>query len=609
MRCSCRSLPRVASLIVLFAALASQAIRAQEEVYPPADFAKLDTFESLNLEEADKLFAKGDFKGAYAGYKAHSLEFTQSAALPYVILRMGRCLHKLDKRNAAIQAYQEVLDYFPDDVVYAAAALYSIGECHSQNGEEAKQTAAWAKLVKDDAYVTQPRSGWALTFLAQRMAALGKFEEATEYQWRTAVAFLKSNPQAAQQARVAVIGHYAVRNPNHDKLKEFYTAASGFDGRGDNVADPENDARYWATALSTALQAPTDDKEKVCRYWVAKVGDKFPDDDGMRKLACDMQLTVDKDAAAWLARMQKQFARKPATLDRVLGWCGWLVGDPKVMTAFYEKHGQPLTAGLSDLGQKMGAIDQLRRLGLVEQAVAVFHSVRLDGLDHAQKMATMHGLHSFHLGEPAQAVLRSVRLDGLDDAQIVAVGNFAAIYEPEEAVLRYYARLKDPLTAAKARFDYYNARTDRNPPFMEKALAEVAVLEKSTQHAGPDLTWTKASLLQRLGRYEEAIKAYREANRQPDSTWQIADCLVAMKQFPQAVSTVKELEAVGGAVASAAALRAADIHRTAGDKGAEVKQLRSVLKRYPKSGESSQAHNRLEAYGVPLVGGESEAEE
>jgi hypothetical protein len=40
-----------------------------------------------------------------------------------------------------------------------------------------------------------------------------------------------------------------------------------------------------------------------------------------------------------------------------------------------------------------------------------------------------------------------------------------------------------------------------------------------------------------------------------------------------------------------------------------VKQLRAVLKRYPKSGESSQAHNRLEAYGVPLVGGESEAEE
>ena len=42
---------------------------------------------------------------------------------------------------------------------------------------------------------------------------------------------------------------------------------------------------------------------------------------------------------------------------------------------------------------------------------------------------------------------------------------------------------------------------------------------------------------------------------------------------------------------------------------AKFAQLRSVLKRYPKSGESSSAHNRLEAYGVALVGGEAEAEE
>lgn len=552
------------------------AVSADEISFPGEAFAKLDTFEALNLEEADKLFAKQDYKGAYAGYKAHSLEFTKSAALPYVLLKMGRCLHKLDKRNAAIQAYQEVLDYFPDDVIYAAAALYLIGECHGQNGEEAKQTAAWAKLVKDDAYVTQPRSGTALTFLAQRMAALDKFEEATDYQWRTAVAFLTSNPQAAQQARAAVIAHYAARNPDHDKLREFYTAASGFDGRGVNVADPENDARYWTTTLSAALQAPPSEREKICRYWVAKLGDKLADDDGVRKLACDLQRAADNDAAAWLAGMEKQFARKPATIDRVLQWCEWLRGDPKVAAAFYEQHGQPLIAGLTDHGKKLAAMDRLRHLGLGEQAVAL---------------------------------LRSIRLDGLDDAQIVGLGNFAARSEPEETVLRYYARVKDPLTAAKARFDYYNGRSHRNPPFMEKALAEVAVLEKSPQHAGQNLTWAKAWLLQQLGRHEEAITVYREANRQPDSTWHIADCLVAMKQFPQAVSTVKELEAVGGAVASAAALKAADIFRSAGDKGAEVKQLRAVLKRYPKSGESSKAHNRLEAYGVPLVGGEAEAEE
>jgi hypothetical protein len=52
----------------------------QEILYPGEDFAKLDTFEGLNLEDADKLFIKKDFKGAYAAYKAYSFEFAKSPA-------------------------------------------------------------------------------------------------------------------------------------------------------------------------------------------------------------------------------------------------------------------------------------------------------------------------------------------------------------------------------------------------------------------------------------------------------------------------------------------------------------------------------------------------
>lgn len=550
---------------------------AQSEVtFPAADFAKLDTFESLNLEDADKLFAKGDFKGAYAAYKAHSTEFTKSAALPYVLLRVGRCLHKLEKRNAAIQAYQEVIDYFPDDVAYAAAALYSIGECHGQNGEEAKQTAAWAKLAKDDDYVNQPLSGTALTFLAARMAALGKFEEATEYQWRTAIAFLKSNPQAAAQGRDAVIYHYVVRNPNHEKLTEFYVAVGGFEGRGHKITDPEKDERYWTTALNVANKATGDARQKTCSYWASKFGDRFPENDGLRKLASDVQLGADGSSEAWVARMEKQFARAPATLDRVLTWCEWYRGNPAAANAFFAKHGRPLAAGIPDIGKRVNLVERLHRLGLADEAMTV---------------------------------LRSTKLDGLADKDLVALAGAAALLEPEEGVIRYYARIKDPLVAAKGRFDYYNARSHRNPPFMEKALAEVPTLDKSTQYAGADLAWAKANLLRGLGRHEEAIKVYRQVNRQPDSTWAIADCLAALKMYPEAVKTVIELEAVGGAVAPQAALKAADIYRAAGEKGSEVKQLRIVLKRYPKSGQSSEAHNRLESYGVPLVGGESEAED
>ncbi len=77
---------------------------ASELVYPSEDFSKLDTFEAVAVEDADKLFGEKDFKGAYAAYKAYTFEFAKGDALPYVLLRMGRCLHMLDKRNTAIKA-------------------------------------------------------------------------------------------------------------------------------------------------------------------------------------------------------------------------------------------------------------------------------------------------------------------------------------------------------------------------------------------------------------------------------------------------------------------------------------------------------------------------
>ena len=62
--------------LILFGYLSFH-LRAIEEIrYPGENFAKLDTFESLNLEDADKLFNKKDYKGAFAAYKAYSFEFT-----------------------------------------------------------------------------------------------------------------------------------------------------------------------------------------------------------------------------------------------------------------------------------------------------------------------------------------------------------------------------------------------------------------------------------------------------------------------------------------------------------------------------------------------------
>jgi tetratricopeptide (TPR) repeat protein len=575
MRFVVSSLPlALAAALLSHLPLAAQPQAGQEITLPGDAFAKLDTFESVNLEDADKRFKAGDYQGAYAAYKAFSFEFAKSAALPYVLLRQGRCLHKLDKRNNAIKAYQDVIDYFPDAISYAAAALYYIGECHGQNGEAEKQTAVWARLVKDDGYVTQPNSGTALVYLSTAMEKLGKFEEATEYQWRTAVAFLKSNPNAAKAAREAVLKHYGTRSPNHEKLKEFYIAASGFNGDGRNTDKPEEDTRYWATILQTVLNTPSETRETAAAYWTSKIADRFSDNDDLRILAINATAIHEKDPAGWALRMEKQFALKPSSIDRLLQWASHYKSDPKQRSAFFTKHSVALLPTLKP-AQLMDLIGKLN--------------------------------HPLQMDEEAQTVLRSIRPDSLTDPEIQRLALLAGHYQTEEDVLRHIGRIKNPVLATKTRFDYYYGRSHRNPPYMEKALIEIPELAKSPQYAD-GLTWTKATLLQQLGRHEEAIEAFRAANKQPDSTWEIAKCLTAMKQYDQAIKTVSELESLGGPVASRASLEVANIYKISGDKAREVNQLRTVLRRYPKTGESGAAHDRLESYGVALVGGEAEAE-
>ncbi len=555
----------------------AEAQRAGDEITFPADaFKKLDAFEALNLEDADKLYNKKDYKGAAAAYKAYSFEFPKSKATPYVLLRMGRCLHQLEKRNAAIKLYQDVVDFFPDSVRYAAAALFYIGQCHGQNGDTDKQTAVWAKMVKDDDYVAQPNSGTALTHLGHAMAKLGRHDEAAEYQWRTAVNFAKSNPEAAKNARAAVISHYTLRKPNHDKLSEFFDVTAGF-GHHHVKKKADEEPRYWSDILSVAMRSKSEEaRKKACAYWTTKMGAKFPENDDLRKMWTDAMLMHDKDSKLWRERMDKQFASKPKDIGRVLKWAGWL-NDKKQRAAFFAKHGRPMISGM-DLKQR---IDLMNRL---------WHPL---------------GLH-----EDILSLLRTFKLQDATDEQINQIASMASRLQTEEEVLRYFTRMKDKDYATKCRFNYYSGLAGRNnKDAMEKALAQVKPLKKIPKYATPDLVWREAELLQGLGRHEEAIKAYRDANRQPDSTWRVADCLQAMKNWPKAIETVRELESMK-ATAPQAALRIADIYRASGDKGREVDQLRLILVRYPKSGRwQSEAHNRLESYGVALKGGINEAED
>lgn len=549
---------------------------ADEVLYSSKEFAKLDTFEAVAVQDADKLFGKKDYPGAYAAYKAYTIEFAQGRALPYVLLRMGRCLHLADKRNTAIKAYQDVVDYFPNDVKYAAAALYYIGQCHQQNGNEDKALATWAKLVKDKDYVQEPRSGTALVALSTAMAKRGDHAEATRYRWRAAVAFAKTNPDASREARDQVIFHYVIRAPNQKKLLAFCNEVGGFGWR-QAIDKPEDSPTYWAHVLNTVLRTKMEDAKRidVCRYWDGQMGDRFKDHDRLRVDWFSVRLAHDKDFAAWSARMEEQFKLQPVTIDRVKSWLGYYGRYPKARSAFFEKFGKPL----------------------------------VDGLSNDQKLSLMRHLrHPHRMHDEAMSVMRKVRTNDMDDEALRSFAFDVADYEGEEAFLRTVNKMKDKTYAARTRFDYYYGRSRHNGENQKKALAEIPVLRKSTDDA-QDIVWKHATLMHWQGEFEEAIKLYRKANRQPHSTWAIIDCRVALKDFAKAIELTRELESIGGDIAPAACLKAADIYRAGGNKAKEVQQLQLVLRRYPKSGQSSSAHQRLENYGVKVIGGEAEAED
>jgi len=212
--------------------------------------------------------------------------------------------------------------------------------------------------------------------------------------------------------------------------------------------------------------------------------------------------------------------------------------------------------------------------------------------------------HPLRMYEECAFFLRAIQTKGLNDDQLIALGGLliSGARQSEDVYMLVFNKVKDKIRVAKYFFDmHYNSRKYSN------CLPHLPALKKSKY--AQNIGWQEAIIYQSVGKFPEAIKAYRAANRQPDSTWGVIACQVAMSDYKKAIGSAKGLQMVGGATAARACKQIADIYKLMGDKGKEVEQLRLVLRRHPGTRESSDAHQRLERYGVKLVGGVSKAKE
>jgi TolA-binding protein len=540
------------------------------EVQMPAnEYKALDTFEAHVLSKADESFAKGDYRRSAAEYDAFILEFAKSKAIPYALLRKGRSLHLDDKRYEAIKEYNELLDYFPNNIVYAGAALYYIGLASAQNGDEKEATKAWAEMAEDADYSKHVLAADAINRLSDFLKKNDQLTKAINYYIQVATDFRQSNPEAAFQAIWTVVPYFIRTKPDEPKLREFYTKVGGFDrGRKAAPADFNKDLEYWNLIRDQVKkhgefnEIQKADKVQYYGYWAKQMSGKFVDNDDFQIDVITFGFNADGNVNNWYKQLDTLFAQgqKGDNYDRILRWITIFRGHKPKVEEYYNK-----------LDFAKMAPPQIRRL----------MQILFDEIGDAQM---------------ARNVFSKIPLSKLSDAEKVDLARY--LFRKEEGLaIQVCQSMQDQEQGKFEILSFYYKQKN-----LEKSMPLCEELIKSPKFA-QQVMWYKGELLESAKKYKDAIMAYRQIDQQPDNLWKISGCYAKMGEVDQAVSQLREIENFFKDQSSKAALAVANIYRDAGKQQVYVAELRNVLKKYPKSGESSAAHQALEALGVKIGGG------
>ncbi|MBT3379205.1 MAG: tetratricopeptide repeat protein [Lentisphaerae bacterium] len=605
-KCRAWFLPALSLCVVMAASLAI----GQEVTYPAEDMKRLDAFESHMLTNADKFFAKKDYRRAGAEFDSFLLEFPKSKAAVYALLRKARSLHLDNKRFEAIKVYEEVLDYFPDDVHYAAAALYYHGLCHQQNGDVEEALKSWIDLADDVEYSRHWLAAPALKALAENSEKQGKHDLAAKYYDLVAVNFrLVSGGHTARQSLEKAINYYLRLQPDKEKLRNLYIEAKGFGHhpvKKESVLEVEleEDVTYWNTVRGrvrkhgTFNQFQEEQKKQYYRYWAQALAGRFPDNDDYQIDVISFQHLHSGDTAAWLSALDKQYqadVMRGGYHERILKWIR-LFGDQRErVEALYKtcKFDQMEDRLVQDLLQILYADAKCPDL-----ARELFPKLPFDKMPAAR----MKGLLLFLFDkakdkEMATFLFGKFRFDEMNDKQKAGLAR-SLWGKDEELVIRACRAITDKDLSDLNQLRYWHRRRDA-----KEGLPLADKLRTSPDHTG-EAHWLKAEFHQWAKQWEDAIKAYRKTGREPYSLWRMVDCYVGWGKQKEAVAQLREIENFFKKQSSKAALRIADVYKRAGMEPQRIASLRRLMKKYPKSRESSLAHGQLEALGVRIGGGE-----
>ncbi len=427
-------------------------------------------------------------------------------------------------------------------------------------------------MAKDADYSKHFLAAAAINQLAEELAKQGQPEKAVEFYEKVAVNFRRPNRDAAIRAMRKVIRHHVRTNPDEPRLRAFYAEVGTFDSyRPRKVeADIVKSRRYWDVVRAHVKghdrfqDAEADLRERYFRYWAGQMDGKFPDFDDFQIDLANFKRAHEKDLAKWFQRLDGQFARyqKAGDYGRVLRWI-----------EMYSAHKNK-----------------------VKEYYAKLDFARMSNAQIFTLAKTMYG----RVGDAVlgRNVFGKLRLKEMSDKEKVLLARYFW-GKDEELVERVCAGMTDRDLGRMELLRYYHSEDNA-----KKGLPVAEAMAAVAKYVNEAL-WLKAELLEATRQYAKAVAAYQACNNPPANIWRIAACYASLGKLAPAVRELRQVESFfRDRYGPQAALRIAHLYRRFKLKKQHVAELRAILKKYPKSRESSHAHVELENMGFTPGGGE-----
>ncbi|MFT5129517.1 MAG: tetratricopeptide (TPR) repeat protein [Rhodothermales bacterium] len=586
-----------ASLLVLLA-VSSFA----DDLLPVSRYQRMSLPERRQFDKASGLVEQNKFRAAAAEFEKFKLQFPNSNCLPYAILMQGRSLHKGNFRHKAIQVYQEVLDYFGPDFDPASRALYLIGIAWEDNGDPRKSLQYMQEMADHEEYSRHALAAGAMRRLADYHYSREEYAKALTRWKQIYENFRESSEKEAAYSRGRICNHLL-------KTGQFKTC------------------RQWLLDVLPVSEEESGEEERD--FWIVNylhdlcwdgIGGKAwkfatlprKDQDKIREDYLDFlrehRPLYEKRGEAWTyhtrhirytAERMEVFRQRKNAIDEAMEFLRTPQQQGKGWTYFERMMWISFSYIKDDVEQRRILDEALAYVEATEKPAARWALYQ----DLTGRILDQFGDNPLFRTIMARAAefAKTDPVAKSRDQKFIWLSNTVKGLEEYEQALRYLDSVQRPALRLWQIYEIVGESLEK----WKEAVQILEQIEKTNDREFYSKAREARAAAYRgpLAEYARAISMYYEIDDPPRTLWIIQDCHILARQLDQAINTLKEIESIFPKEAPKAAWTRAQYYSRTGQSKMAIAESRRILKIYPKAGQSSQAHQLLEKYGIATGGG------